>query len=189
MRLTKWLLSTFAALIALTLLFSWLPALASKELAESREVVMYSAAPISRLTSSNIVDVFAGIHWNGQLKSVKWNGSILTVSIKADGRTGRPTEWLADTEKLLRACFLQLENVNRLLIRIVDAEGEAGYMLAAIDVRKSDRWLKEEFEELRFADPIHDEKWRERLRLSFSSTWEERFGVSSSYRRSPLKNE
>jgi len=187
MRYAKMIAAACAGVLALTLLFTWLPRLADNRNGEYREVAVYRAAPIARMTSSNLVDVFVGISLHEPLRSVKWNGSILTVTFSVDGENDRPPDWFEDVEKLLRASFLQLENVKRVLIRFVEDEPQKGTLLLAVDVRKTDGWLYEDFEELKDSDPVHDERWRGRLRLSFTAAWEERFGPSSSYSVSPMK--
>lgn len=187
MRFVKLMLSLCIPVLALTLLLSWLPTLAINDHDGSKEVAIYQPAPVVRLTSSNLVDVFASVSWNEELKSVKWNGSILTVSFKVDGQKGRPSAWFADVERLLRTSFLQLENVKRVLIRIVDDQTPSGNLLLAIDVRKTDEWLYDNFEGLKDSDPIHDERWRSRLRISFASAWEQRFGAPPSYSARPTQ--
>ncbi|MDQ0058197.1 hypothetical protein [Paenibacillus harenae] len=181
MRISKPLLTACLATIALTLLFSALPHQIWKSNNGREEVAVFRPAPVVRLSNQNLVDVLISAQLSERIKKADWHNAILSIDLKVDTEEGRPTAWFADVERLLRVSFLQLENVRRVLVRIVEDREEQPRLLAAVDVRKTDDWLDAELDLLRHADPVHDELWRNRLRVSFTAAWEERFGRVSSY--------
>lgn len=181
MRFSKPLLTACLATIALTLLFSALPHQIWKTNNGREEVAVFHPAPVVRLSNQNLVDVLISAQLSERIKKADWHNAILSIDLKVDAEEGHPAAWFADVERLLRISFLQLENVRRVLVRIVEDRGEQPRLLAAVDVRKTDSWLDTELDLLRYADPVHDELWRNRLRVSLTAAWEERFGRVSSY--------
>ncbi|MGO4373454.1 hypothetical protein [Paenibacillus sp. 2TAB19] len=181
MRISKPLLTACLATIALTLLFSALPHHIWKTAKERGEVAVFHPAPVARLSNQNLVDVLISAQLNERIKKADWHNAILSIDLKVNAEEGRPASWFSDVEKLLRVSFLQLENVKRVLVRIVEDTPQEPRLLAAVDVRKTDSWLDTELDALRYADPVHDERWRKRLRVSFTAAWEERLGRVSSY--------
>ncbi|RCW51116.1 hypothetical protein [Paenibacillus prosopidis] len=185
MHIGKPLLTACLTVLAVTLLLTWLPHLTSQNLPNRSEVAVFRSTPAVRLTNSNLVDVLVGIQLNERLDKAEWSNAVLSVDMRVKTGAGRPSAWFADVEKLLRLSFLQLENVKRVLIRIVEDRPDGTALLAAVDVRKTDSWLIFEMDALAHADPVHDEVWRKRLRVSFTSAWEERFGPVSGFTVKP----
>ncbi|WP_053376667.1 hypothetical protein [Paenibacillus sp. FJAT-27812] len=185
MNIGKPLLTACVSVLAVTLFLTWLPHMASKRSANDHDIAVFRASPAVRLTNSNLVDVLVAISLSERLNKAEWSNGILSVDLRVSTSKGRPTVWFADVEKLVRVSFLQLENVKRVLIRIVEEKESGEALLAAVDVRKTDEWLIHELNGLAEADPVHDELWRNRLRVSFTSAWEERFGPVSGFTVKP----
>ncbi|OBZ17795.1 hypothetical protein [Bacillus sp. FJAT-26390] len=185
MKIGKPLLTACVSVLAVTLLLTWLPHMASKRSANDHDIAVFRASPAVRLTNSNLVDVLVAISLSERLNKAEWSNGILSVDLRVSTSKGRPAVWFADVEKLVRVSFLQLENVKRVLIRIVEEKESGEALLAAVDVRKTDEWLIHELNGLAEADPVHDELWRNRLRVSFTSAWEERFGPVSGFTVKP----
>lgn len=185
MNIGKPLLTACVTAVAVTLLFTWVPHAAWQQKANSREVAVFHSTPAVRLTNSNLVDVLIAIQLNERLNKAEWSNGILSVDMRVSTSTGRPSVWFTDVEKLVRVSFMQLENVKRVLIRIIEVSQGGDALLAAVDVRKTDDWLIQEMDRLSQADPVHDELWRKRLRVSFTSAWEERLGPISGFTVKP----
>ncbi|NIK77580.1 hypothetical protein FHS15_002716 [Paenibacillus castaneae] len=185
MKIIKPLLTACIAVLAVTLLLSWLPQVATQQKSKKGDVAVFRATPAVRLTNDNLVDVLVAIQLNERVNKAEWSNGILSVVIKVNAEKGRPSIWFNDVEKLVRVSFVQLDNVKRVLIRIVEERSGEFLLLAAVDVRKTDSWLANELDLLAHADAIHDELWRKRLRISFTSTWEEQFGKVSGYTVKP----
>ncbi|MCM3627451.1 hypothetical protein M3194_08740 [Paenibacillus glycanilyticus] len=148
------------------------------------EVAVFRPSEMKRLTSSNLVDAVIGLQLTGSVGKVGWNQAVLTVEMRADAEM-QAERWYRDMEKLIRLSFTQMENVNRLLIRYVDSK-ENSRMLFAADIRRTDSWLMDNLNELSDADPLHDEQWRKRLRIAYTSFLEERLGPIDTYSTAPL---
>ncbi|CAM3970025.1 hypothetical protein L1N85_04035 [Paenibacillus alkaliterrae] len=185
MKSFKPLLTACLAAFAVTLLWSALPFAAWQKPPGHSEVAVFKATPALRLTNRNLVDVLIAVQLNERLSNAQWSNGVLSIDMKVRPGVGRPSAWFSDIEKLVRVSFLQLENVKRVLIRIVEERPESKVLLAAVDVRKSDSWLLHDMDALAYADPVHDVLWRERLRVSFTSAWEERFGQISGFSVKP----
>ncbi|WP_042162568.1 hypothetical protein [Paenibacillus gorillae] len=187
MRMAKPYLAGLLAALAVTLVLAWLPHLHKET---GRDVSVFHPTPATKLTNSNLVDAMVGLQLSGQLAKVEWKHTILSVEMKLPDAAGQSQRWAEDMEKLIRLSFLQMDNVSRILLRYVEGnEQGTSRLLFAIDVRKGDNWLLDEIDQLSQADPIHDERWRERLRISFTSAWEQRFGPAESYTAVPLKKQ
>jgi hypothetical protein len=184
-KIGKPLLTACVIALAVTLILTWLPHLASKRSADGHEIAVFRTTPAVRLTNSNLVDVLIAAQLNERMNKAEWSNGILSVDMRVSASKGRPTVWFADVEKLVRVSFLQLENVKRVLIRMVEERQDGEALLAAVDVRKTDEWLIHEMDGLAQADPVHDELWRKRLRVSFTSAWEDRFGPVSGFTVKP----
>lgn len=148
------------------------------------EVAVFHPSEMKRLTSSNLVDAIIGLQLTGRLGKVDWSQAVLTVEMRADEEK-QAERWYRDMEKLIRLSFTQMENVNRLLIRYVDTK-ENSHMLFAADIRRTDSWLMDHLNELSDADPLHDELWRKRLRIAYTSYLEERLGPIDTYSTAPV---
>ncbi|NIK67712.1 MULTISPECIES: hypothetical protein [unclassified Paenibacillus] len=148
------------------------------------EVAVFHPSEMKRLTSRNLVDAIVSLQLTGRVGKVQWTQAVLTVEMRADDEK-QTDRWYKDMEKLIRLSFTQTENVNRLLIRYVDAKA-GGQLLFAADVRRTDNWLGENFNEISDADPLHDELWRKRLRIAYTSLLEDRLGPIDTYSTSPL---
>lgn len=186
MRIGKPLLTACVAVFAAILILSWLPHAAWQNTSTRNEVAVFRSTPAVRLTNSNLVDVLVGIQLKERVDRVEWNNAILSIDMKVNTLDGRPSLWFADIEKLLRVAFLQLENVKRVLIRMLEDRSEGTVLLAAVDVRKTDSWLISDMDVLKHADPVHDELWRKRLRVNFTSAWEDRFGPITGFSIKPV---
>ncbi|GLX68983.1 hypothetical protein [Paenibacillus glycanilyticus] len=174
-------LTALGAALAVTAVIGLLP---HSGVHSGREVAVFHPTGLKRLTSSNLVDAIIGLQLNGNVGKVDWNQAVLTVEMRADEEK-QADRWYKDMEKLIRLSFTQMDNVNRLLIRYVDAK-DNGRMLFAADVRRTDSWLSEHLSELSDADPLHDELWRKRLRIAYTSFLEERLGPIDTYSTAPL---
>ncbi|MHA7963604.1 hypothetical protein ACX93W_05605 [Paenibacillus sp. CAU 1782] len=140
-----------------------------------------------RLGDSNLVEVLAGVPLKERLGRVEWNGSELTLELRVSSTEGRPDVWFDDAKSFIELSFGQLDNVKRLLFRIAESgHGAERRLLAVMDIRAEDPWLKEELDTLALWNPVHDEIWRKRLRLRLTAAWNERFGASSGYTATPL---
>ncbi|WP_424766074.1 hypothetical protein [Paenibacillus sp. sgz302251] len=189
MKIIKPWMTAWAAVLAVLLLLSWLPDKSRQHPSNGSEVAVFQTTPAVRVTNNNLVDVLIAAKLNERLNKAEWGSGVLSVEIMVNAANGRPSAWFQDVQKLVRTSFLQLQNVKRVLIRIVDEEPEGSSLLAAVDVRKSDSWLLQDMDALVHADPVHDVLWRERLRVSFTSAWEERFGPVSGFSANQADNE
>lgn len=155
----------------------------------SREGVLpaiHHEAP-ERLGDGNLVEVLAGVQLKERLGRVEWNGSVLTLELRVSADEGRPEAWFDDAKSFIALSFGQLDNVKRLLFRITESGyGAERRLLAVMDVRAEDTWLKDELDALAQINPVHDGVWRKRLRLRLTDAWKERFGASSGYIATPL---
>ncbi|WP_147384494.1 hypothetical protein [Paenibacillus sp. 1011MAR3C5] len=170
-----------AVTLAITIGAAWLPQAMIKSRDGGGEVAVFRGTPIEHLTNTNIVDALVGVDLHERLGHVEWGNSVLTLELVVPSDSGRPEHWFDDVERLIGVSYKQLNNVKRLLIRIVESDGKKKRLLAAVDVREGDAWLFGELGELRDSDPVHDEVWRQRLRLSFTSAWMDRFGKPEGY--------
>lgn len=190
MRILKPYMIAFAATLLITLAISWLPHSGGAPGKNRGDVAVFHPAAAKRLSNSNLVDMMVGLQLTGRLTKVDWDHAILSVEFKVKGEKEPSTEqWFDDMEKMVRLSFVQMENVNRLLIRFVAADVQQSgkpSLLFAADVRKTDSWLYDQIGYLNNADPLHDEVWKKRLRISFTSAWEEKYGRVNSYTAVPL---
>ncbi|WP_141501043.1 hypothetical protein [Paenibacillus luteus] len=188
MKIGKPLLTSCMFALVVTLMMIWLPHAAWQRIGKHDDVAVFRAVPAVRLTNSNMVDVLISIQLIERLKKIEWHNGILSVDIKVSTNSGRPIIWFGDVAKLVRVSFLQLENVGRVLVRFVEERPDGEVLLAAVDVRKTDEWLISDMNQLSQADPVHDELWRNRLRVSFTTAWEERFGKAEGFSVKPSSN-
>ncbi len=182
MKVGKSLIIACAAVLAITISFAWLPHFLWQGTNTRHTVPVFHTKPITRLTNSNIVDVLIDLQLHEKIGKVDFSHAMVTIELRVDPLKGRPEGWFKDVEKLVRGLFHPIQNVKRILVRMIETEEEGGRLLAAVDVRSTDEWLKEEMSVLKYADAIHDTIWRERLRVSFTTAWEERFGPVASYK-------
>ncbi|GIQ61746.1 hypothetical protein PACILC2_03140 [Paenibacillus cisolokensis] len=181
LKIGKGLVAACAATLAAAVLISWLPQL-GRESPSRREVAVFRPDTAKRLTGGNIVDALIGLRLSDKIGRVGWRNAVLAVDIKVPAGEGDPGVWFRDVKKLLRMSFAQMENVNRLLVRYMEEAPpgapphSSGAMLFAIDARRTDDWVAGRMDELDAADPVTDDMWRKRLRLTFAKRWEERFG-------------
>lgn len=179
MRIWRRYAAAAAAAIAGLVLLAYLPSvLQQQSAAKQKEVAVFRAEPIKRLTNSNMVDAFIALQLNDRLMNVKWDHAILTVELLISGNKEHAGEWFQDAWKIIRLSFAQTENVNRLIIRFKAQEQEEQggntntRMLFAMDVRRSDSWLQSQINHLEAVDPLAQPLWKKRLRLNFSPYWE-----------------
>ncbi|MDQ6418238.1 hypothetical protein RB620_02190 [Paenibacillus sp. LHD-117] len=178
--MTSWLAAgmvTLAITIGMTLLPGWLDDAGRGK----PDMTVMRPGLASALTNSNLVDVLSGVTLREKLEHAEWNGNVLSLELSVTPAKGRPQALFSDVEKLTELAFRQLDNVDRLLVRITERADDRRTLLAAVDVRRSDEWLQRELKSLTYADPVHDELWRHRLRLSFTRAWETRFGPVSGF--------
>ncbi|WP_028610525.1 hypothetical protein [Paenibacillus harenae] len=188
MNIAKSLLAACITAVAATLIWGMLPMAGWQTPSQRKDVAVFKSAPAVRLTNTNLVDVLISAQLNERLDKVEWSSGVFSVDMKVNRNEGRPSVWFADIEKLIRVSFHQLENVKRVLIRLVEERPDEAVLLLAVDVRKTDSWLHHDMAELALADPVHDELWRKRLRVSFTSAWEERFGPVTGFTVKPAVN-
>ncbi|WP_150131588.1 hypothetical protein [Paenibacillus sp. BIHB 4019] len=203
MRMARPYLLSLVFVLAVMAGLSLLPDMRKSE--TGTEVAVFRPAA-TRLTNSNLVDMLIGLQLATPILRVEWENSLLTVEFKVNAAKGLPVEWTRDVEQLLRLSFVKMENVNRVLIRYAvpadkaalpsnagkAREGQAGLadssvksqLLLAADIRRTDSWLAS-LGELGSADPLHDEIWRERLRLSNTSEWTKWYGPVPTYSTRP----
>lgn len=181
MRIGYTLLTAFAITFLFTIGLTLLPEAMSVSDTKRESAAVFQGLPIQRLTNANIVDALLGVGLRERLGRVEWRSSVLSLELLVPRYSGRPETWFGDVEKLISFAFVQLNNANRLLVRIVETDGNIKRLLAAVDVRAEDQWLKTEMSKMHMSDPVHDETWRQRLRLSFTKEWIERFGTPSGY--------
>ncbi|MEF2244952.1 MULTISPECIES: hypothetical protein [unclassified Paenibacillus] len=185
MRNIKWLVSIMAITIFSLFILAQLPRQAGYSLKEKHGVEVFEQLPFRKLTNHNIVEVMLGVRLSSKLGKVEWQNAMLLIELRVDPVDGRPEAWFHDVDKLIELSFVQLANVKRVLIRLIETEQTGGRLMAAIDVRSGDKWLADEIAYLKYSDPVHEEIWRQRLRVSFTSAWEERFGPVTGYTSLP----
>jgi hypothetical protein len=132
-----------------------------------------------RLDSNNLVDLLTEAKFESKIRRVRWTGSSLSVDFTV--REGEAAESVyADLKTLVAQAIGHTANVRRLLVRF-EAAGEREHegrreLLLAADVRRSDSWIADDWTGLADADLGQDEIWRERLRITATRLWAERFG-------------
>jgi hypothetical protein len=179
-RLNGWLTAALATLLitlAMTVVMGWF-----EEGARAKgEVAVMRPEQNNRLTNVNLVDILADVPLREKLGHAEWNGNVLTLELIVSPGKSRPQSLFSDIGKLTGLAFREVTNIERLLVRISESGEERKTLLAAIDLRRSDAWLEDELQSMAYADPVHDEVWRQRLRLSFTRAWETRFGPVSGF--------
>lgn len=181
MNVGRTLLTACAITLVVTIGLAWLPEAMNRSENSRTEAAVFRGTPILHLTHTNIVDVLAAVPLRERLGRAEWKGSVLSLDLLVPYNGGRPEAWFNDIEKLIDVSFFQLENVKRLLVKIVESGEEGERLLAAVDIRETDTWLDSSLKELKLSDPAHNEKWRQRLRLSFTKAWIDRFGPPAGY--------
>ncbi|QAY66167.1 hypothetical protein [Paenibacillus protaetiae] len=170
-RLWKRFAAAAAAVAAVIAVLSWLPGTVNHQPAFQEEIPVFRVETIKRLTNTNMVDALIALQLNSRLSSVKWSNSVLSLELLVDSDPNEQTLWFQDMDKLVRFAFSQTDNVNRILLRYMDRTSESGRtLLFGSDVRRSDSWLQTERDKLP-ANPLQDELWRQRLRISLSPAW------------------
>ncbi|MFC4777557.1 hypothetical protein ACFO9Q_12240 [Paenibacillus sp. GCM10023252] len=195
MSIARGMATALMTTMAAVLLISLLPHGEWKSPAQREEISVFRNMPYKRIGNDNLVDAMVSLQLSERLTKVEWKSAVLSVDVRVDSGASQPERWFADVEKLIRLSFLHMENVNRLLVRFVEYKPNAGAgsmnshtamrLLFAADIRKSDQWLADSLDGMKEADPIHSELWRKRLRLSFTSAWNERFGKVTPYTATP----
>ncbi|MBH5317963.1 hypothetical protein I6N90_09115 [Paenibacillus sp. GSMTC-2017] len=181
MRVRKSIGTVYALTLVLTISLAWLTSTISKNEDAHQNITVFKEDRIDHLSNSNIVDVLLRIPLQETVGHVEWNNSRLTLELVVAANSGRPETWFNDVKKLINVSFAELNNVNRLLIRIVEKDTYGKRLLTAVDVRVTDEWLRDDLKSLDYANPVYDQTWRKRLRLSFTNTWENRFGPIQGY--------
>ncbi|SFE91419.1 hypothetical protein SAMN04487969_10967 [Paenibacillus algorifonticola] len=204
MRMARPYLLALVFVLAVMAGLSLLPDMRKSE--SGTDVAVFRPSAATRLTNSNLVDMMIGLQLATPILRVEWENSLLTVEFKVKAGKGLPAEWTRDVEQLLRLSFARMENVNRVLIRYAVPADEAALpsnasvargertdladsttksrLLLAADIRRTDSWLAS-LGELGNADPLHDEIWRERLRMSNTSEWTKWYGPVPTYSTRP----
>lgn len=179
-RIAKSLAAACLAALAVTAALAWIPNLLQKEADARHFVAAFREMPMNAITNENLVDILSEVELRERLGKVKWHISVLTVDIVVSNQGGRPEALFSDMAKLIRLSYKRLTNVDRLLIRFMEHSGGEQHILAAVDVRQQDGWLANEVIPA-YIDPVHDMKWRKRLRLSFTTAWVQRYGPVQGY--------
>ena len=145
---------------------------------DGRHLAVFRQDRSVRLDSDNLVDLLAGAEFGQKIRRVRWSGSVLSVDF-AVARGGVSAEAVfSDLKELIAQAFGRTTNVRRLLVRFEERDSASGRgaLLLAADVRRSDPWMAEHWSGLKEADLSRDRIWRERLRLTTTRLWDERFG-------------
>lgn len=145
-----------------------------------------------RLTNTNLVDWLLTLSLHAKMKRVDWSSTTLSLDLiipddeTLDDEAVRTL--MKDAEQIWQMSFLQLSNVDRVLLRIgempqsaatgmfdrTQSQNRSGYrLLLAADVRRTDRWIglgEEGWHGIENAET--DSYWRSRLRLSFTPLWQ-----------------
>lgn len=147
-------------------------------------LAVFQQAQPRMLDSGNVVDVLEGLELKQQIKRVRWSRGVLSVDLKAArGATARNLN--QDLLELLRLSFVHLDNVERLLVRVLDrqeeidaasgAEGGGRWeLLLASDVRRTDLHVAS-YVSAPAADDLLQPHWQARLRLVYTPLWRERY--------------
>ncbi len=150
-----------------------------------QDIAVFQPERVTRLSQDNLVDALVAQSFSEPIKRTDLKGSVLAVDFAIRAETGTSVAIMNDVRKLVRLAFYQASNVDRLLIRYVEEQSSAtsGYadadgfkLLLAADVRRTDQWLGSSAEAIAAAEPLRDPVWRQRLRLSITSEWIDRFG-------------
>jgi hypothetical protein len=149
-----------------------------------QDIAVFQPERVTRLSQDNLVDALVAQTFTEPIKRTDLKGTVLAVDFAIRAETGTSVNIVNDLKKLVRLSFYQASNVDRLLVRYVEAKQDAvhgggsdGYkLLLAADVRRTDKWLSGSSEEIAAADPLRDPVWRQRLRLSITGEWLDRFG-------------
>ncbi|MBD3918790.1 hypothetical protein H8B09_08515 [Paenibacillus sp. PR3] len=145
-----------------------------------------------RLTNTNLVDWLLTLSLHAKLKRVDWSSTTLSLDLIIPDDETLDDEavqtLMKDAEQIWQMSFLQLSNVNRVLLRIGEmpqstatgmferslSQNRSGYrLLLAADVRRTDRWIglgEEGWHGIENAET--DSYWRNRLRMSFTPLWQ-----------------
>lgn len=145
-----------------------------------------------RLSNTNLVDWLLTLTLHAKVKRVDWSSPTLSLDllIPADETLNDEAvqTLMKDAEQIWQMSFLQLSNVERVLLRIgeLPQAAETGLfertpnqsrgayrLLLAADVRRTDRWVglgEEGWHGIENAET--DPYWRNRLRLSFTPLWQ-----------------
>lgn len=181
MRKLKWLVATILITVVGALLLIMInPSIKGEHKpAGYHYVEVFSQDPIQQLSNYNIVDWLIDLPIEQKLGRVEWSNQLLLVELHVDSFKLQPYEWFADVQELISASFMQLSNVERVLIRMLEPKELGKQLLATVDVRRSDSWLQDSqvVAELKYRNPLYDPIWRERLRVNITSVWKEKFGT------------
>lgn len=149
-----------------------------------------TSASEKRLSSNTLVDWLMTLSLHSKLKKVGWSSSTLSLDLIIPADEPLDDEavrtLMKDAEQIWQLSFLQLSNVERVLLRIGESpqvvekgmfehtQGQISYrLLLAADVRRTDRWValgEEGWHGIEDAET--DPYWRNRLRLSFTPLWQ-----------------
>ncbi len=149
-----------------------------------QDIAVFQPERVTRLSQDNLVDALVAQSFAEPIKRTDLKGNVLAIDFAIRAETGTSVTIVNDLKKLVRLSFYQVSNVDRLLVRYVEEKQDAariggadGFkLLLAADVRRTDQWLGGSAEEISAADPLRDPVWRQRLRLSVTSGWTDRFG-------------
>ncbi|MBJ6363523.1 hypothetical protein ACFOQM_20070 [Paenibacillus sp. GCM10012307] len=174
-----------AAIIAVTasLLLSGLPQADLAAGGTRQELAVFKAAQPNLLNYDNVIELLIGLDLQQKIKRVDLNRGVLAIDLAA-ARRSTAESLNRDMLELFRLCFIQKNNVDRLLIRVLDHQPQAGpgkaavarELLVSADVRRSDEALAELLPLLNAGDLL-EESWSKRLRLHFTPLWHERYDL------------
>ncbi|EXX91327.1 hypothetical protein BG53_02900 [Paenibacillus darwinianus] len=148
------------------------------------EVAVFRPDRFTKLSDDNLVDALIVQSFSQPIKRTFIKRAVLSVDFAVMPETAEIEALLGDLKKLVKLSFFQTGNVDRLLVRFVEAskdrartDGRKGYeLLLAADIRRSDGWFSAGAGSFEQADLLGDIAWRQRLRLSYTAGWTERFG-------------
>lgn len=147
---------------------------------DGRPLAVFRQDRSVRLDSGNLVDLLASVEFRQKIRRVRWTGSALSVDFMVRDGEATAESIYSDLKELIGRTFGHTTNVRRLLVRFETAgdrnQSGRGELLLAADVRRTDPWMAGQWNGLGDADPARDRVWRERLRITTTRLWDERYG-------------
>lgn len=122
----KWWLHAATLSIIIAMLLSLFVQLDPQSIGEKSSQMVFRDQHV-QLTGHNLVDQIGGLDLLHQLRRVDWTGKALFIDIKLQG-SYRTDEIYDDLFTLCMFSFVQTENVQQLLVRMLDGNG--GLVLA-----------------------------------------------------------
>ncbi|WP_028561298.1 hypothetical protein [Paenibacillus pinihumi] len=186
MRAWKQLGAAAAIAVTASLVLSALPMADLAAGGTRHELAVFRAVQPKLLNYDNVVELLSGLGLQQKIKRVDLNRGVLAVDLLT-GKRSTAESLNGDVLELLRLGFIRMENVERLLVRVLECPEAAGDVQASLapslllsaDVRKTDESLAEIIPILHAGDLLEG-SWSKRLRLSYTPLWRERYGSPKS---------